>query len=110
MCSSSRTSFSFNHVELVVAIVGFLVLSPGGMPGTQTVRGGVIPGTRSKARKPLWHKEPPVGPLKQSHATFNFDYPPSIWAVGFDEGISNQELVDFACEGDNLSSFVFYLI
>ena len=31
---------------LVVAIVGFLVLSPGEMPGTQTVRGGVIPGTQ----------------------------------------------------------------
>jgi hypothetical protein len=71
MFSSSRTSFSFNHVELVVAIVGFLVLSPGGMPVTQTVRGGDAPGTRSKAGKPLWHKEPPVGPLKQSHATFN---------------------------------------
>jgi hypothetical protein len=71
MFSSSRTSFSFNHVELVVAIVGFLVLSPGGMPVTQTVRGGVIPGTRSEARKPLWHKESPLGPLKQSHATFN---------------------------------------
>ena len=71
MCSSSRTSFSFNHVEFVVAIVGFLVLSPGGMPDTQTVRGGDTPGTRSKARKPLWRKEPPVGPLKQSHTTFN---------------------------------------
>ena len=61
--------------------------------------GGVIPGTRSKARKPLWHKEPPAGPLKQSHATFNYGYPHSIWAVGFNGGISNQELVDFACEG-----------
>jgi hypothetical protein len=36
-----------------------------------TVHGGVIPGTRSKARKPLWRRDPPVGPLKQSHATFN---------------------------------------
>ena len=71
MFSSSRTSFSFSHAEFVVAIVGFLDLSPGGMPDTQTVRGGVITGTRSRARKPLWHKEPPVGPLKQSHATFN---------------------------------------
>ena len=71
MLSSSRTSFSFNHVEFVVAIVGFLALSPGGMPDTQTVRRGVIPGTRFKVRKPLWRKEAPVGPLKQSHATFN---------------------------------------
>jgi hypothetical protein len=71
MLSSSRTSFSFNHVELVVAIVGFLVLSPGGMPVTQTVRGGDAPGTQIWAWKPLWHKEPPVGPLKQKHATLN---------------------------------------
>lgn len=46
MFSSSRTSFSFNHVELVVAIVGFLVFSPGGMPVTQTVRGGDAPSTQ----------------------------------------------------------------
>ena len=45
MFSSSRTSFSFSHVELVVAMVNFLVLGPGGIPGIQTVRGGVIPGT-----------------------------------------------------------------
>ena len=71
MFSSSRTFFSLSHVELVVAIVGFLVFSPGGMPLTQTVRGGVIPGTRAKAHKPLWNKESPVGPLKQSHATLH---------------------------------------
>ncbi len=51
--------------------MGFLVLSPAGMPDTQTVRGDAILGTRSKARKPLLHKEPPVGSLKQSYITFN---------------------------------------
>ena len=71
MSSSSRTSFSFSRAEFAVAVLGFLVLSPGGMPVTQTVRGGVIPDMRSRAAKPLWRRGGSCGAPKVGNATFN---------------------------------------
>ena len=62
MFSSSRTSFSFSHAELVVAIVGFLVLSHGEMPDTQTVRGASFPARDPMPANPYGTRNHPWDP------------------------------------------------